>query len=150
MNQCGTGPPVLHTPSRKVLKTLVRKLLIKIIQLFLSRVGELEVALGPRPSGRQQGRGWVLPPLLLLAQGLVQVVLDGVQEVGGVYKVLVQLHTEERSKKGAGGVLRLFPAHPHCRQQRVRLGGRAGAGSTALGAGCGPCPAAGTPRPREL
>lgn len=45
-------PPrqVLHTPVRKALKTLVRKLLIKIVQLFLSRAGELEAALGPRPS----------------------------------------------------------------------------------------------------
>lgn len=47
----GQSPPVLHNPARKALKTLVRKLLIKIIQLFLSRVGELEAALGSRPSG---------------------------------------------------------------------------------------------------
>lgn len=43
--------PVLHIPARKALKTLIRKMVIKIIQLFLSCVGELEAALGPRPPG---------------------------------------------------------------------------------------------------
>lgn len=46
----GQGPSPEPLPARKVFKTLVRKLLIKTIPLFLSGAGELEAALGPRPS----------------------------------------------------------------------------------------------------
>lgn len=39
------------------------------------------------------------PPNLVLAQGSIQIAFDGVQEVGGVHIVLVQLHTAERQKR---------------------------------------------------
>ena len=49
--------------------------------------------LPPHPGPPAAGRA----PPPLLAQGLVQVVLDGVQEVRGVQEVLVQLHAAERT-----------------------------------------------------
>lgn len=81
-----------------------------MIEMFLSRVSELEAALARYPVKNEVKAGQHArtpaqgEPLLLLAQGLVQVVLDGIQEVGGVHKVLVQLHAgREGCGEGLGG-----------------------------------------------
>lgn len=52
------------------------------------------------------------PTLLLLARGFVQAVLDGVQEVGGVQEVLVQLHVAE-TMDASHQVLVMAPLSEH-------------------------------------